>query len=173
MDNEDELYMVSINRTKIDTANIQITYKIRVSNTGEIEGTAEEITEIIPDGYSYYQEDNEISWEERNGALVTDILKDETIQPGEYKEIEIVLRWDGGEENFGEKDNLVILSQVNNPAGYEDINEEDNQSLSSMVITVTTGLDRNDRIIIRAIVGVLILIDIGLILKFKNKIKEM
>ena len=50
---------------------------------------------------------------------------------------------------------------------------EDNQSLSSMIITVTTGLDRNDRIIIRAIVGVLILIDIGLILKFKNKIKEM
>ena len=63
---------VDIHRSKTDTADIKITYKIRVTNKGEIEGTAGEIIEIIPTGYSYYQEDNDIHWEERDGSLVTD-----------------------------------------------------------------------------------------------------
>ena len=169
---KDEIYKVDIHRKKTETAEVKITYKIRVTNKGEIEGTAEEITEMIPTGYSYYQEDNKVQWEERNGILVTDSLKDEPINAGEYKEIEIVLRWNKGEANFGEKDNRVILSKINNPAGYEDIDKEDNNAKSSMIITVATGLDKNDRIILLVIVAILILISIGLMFGRKKKEKK-
>ena len=169
INNKDEMYVVDIHRSKADTADIRIKYKIRVTNKGEIEGTAKEIVEIIPAGYDYYQEDNDIHWEERNGTLVTDALKDETIKPGEYKEIEIVLRWNTGEDNFGEKENLVILSGEENLAGYEDVNKEDNHSSSSMIITVATGLDRNDRIILIAAVQIFILLVIGLMFGRKEK----
>ena len=172
INNKDEIYKVDINRSKTETANIKITYKIRVTNKGELEGTAGEIVEIIPEGYSYYQEDNKVQWEERNGTLITDALKDETIKIGEYKEIEIVLRWDKGEDNFGQKDNFVSLSKMNNPAGYEDINKEDNKSKSSMIITVATGLDRNDRIAIIGIVQIVLVITIGLLFSYKKKEKK-
>ena len=174
--NKDELYAVDIHRSKVDTADVKITYKIRVSNTGEIEGTAGQIIEVIPEGYSYYQEDNTIYWEERNGIFVTDTLKDETIKPGEYKEIEIVLRWNRGEDNLGEKENLVILSQENNPAGYQDVKEEDNHSTSNMLITVATGLDSNGRIILTAVVtmvlSIILAVNVGLLVTYKERQKK-
>ena len=149
-----------------------MTYKIRVTNKGEIEGTTGEIVEIIPAGYSFNQEDNDIHWEERNGTLVTDALKDETIKPGEYKEVEIVLRWDRGEENFGQKENFVILTKISNPAGYEDTDKSDNKSTSNMIITVATGLDRNDRIIVTGIVQIVLVVTIGLLFSYKKKEKK-
>ena len=158
INNKDEMYVVDIHRSKTEIADIRITYKIRVTNKGEIEGTAGEIIEILPAGYSYYQEDNNIYWEERNGTLVTDILTNKIIQPGEYEEVEIVLRWNTGEDNFGEKENLVILSGEQNPAGYEDIDKEDNQSSSNMMITVSTGLDRNGRFILNVVLQILIFV---------------
>ena len=175
INNKDEMYVVDIHRNKTETADIRITYTIRVTNTGEIEGTAGQIMEIIPKGYSYYQEDNDIYWEERNGTFVTDTLKDETIEPGEYKEIEIVLRWNKGEENFGEKENLVILTEANNPAGYQDVNEGDNHSTSDMMITVATGLDTNGRIILTAsitmVLSIILAVNIGLFIACKKKEK--
>ena len=175
INNKDEMYVVDIHRSKTDTADIKITYKIRVTNKGEIEGTAGEIIEIIPTGYSYYQEDNNIHWEERDGTLVTNALANETIKPGEYKELEIVLRWDRGENNFGEKENLVILSGETNPAGYEDMNKEDNKSSSNMMITVATGLDRNGRFILMAVVtmvlSIILAVNVGLLVAHKKKQK--
>ena len=169
---KDQLYKVDIHRSKTETADIKITYKIRITNKGEIEGTAGEIVEVIPAGYSYNQEDNSIYWENKNGTLTTDALKDEMIQPGQYKEIEIVLRWEKGEDNFGQKDNLVILSNLSNPAGYEDVNKEDNSSSSSMLLTIATGLDRNDRIVIIGIVQIVLAISIGLLFSYKKKEKN-
>ena len=160
INNKDEMY----HRSKTDTADIKITYKIRVTNKGEIEGTAGEIIEIIPAGYSYYQEDNNIHWEERDGTLVTNALENETIEPGEYRELEIVLRWNTGEDNFGEKENLVILSGETNPAGYEDIDKNDNHSSSNMMITVATGLDRNGRFILNIALQILIFVAVVLLI---------
>ena len=149
--------------------NVKITYVIRVTNTGEIEGTVERLTELIPQGYSFNQEDNEIHWEQDNGILTTDALKNETIEPGKYKEIEITLRWNKGEANFGQKDNTVILSNVNNPAGYEDINKDDNSSKSQMILTIATGLDSTDKVVVIGIIEIVLVITVGLLLSYKKK----
>ena len=157
-----ELYKIDIHRNKIENSSIKVTYTIRITNTGEIEGNVTRLTEIIPNGFSYHQEDNELSWTEESGILTTDALKDEAIKPGEHKDIEIVLRWNGGENNLGEKDNTVILSTTTNPAGYQDINKEDNSSKSKMLITIATGLDSNDRVIMIGALQILILLAVGL-----------
>ena len=167
--NKDELYQVDVHRSKAETADIKVTYKIRITNKGEIEGSVGELIEVIPTGYEYVQEDNQINWENSNGILTTNTLKDETINPGEYKEVEVTLRWIKGAENFGQKNNLVIISDLENPAGYEDTNKEDNSSRSEMILTVATGLDRNDRIIIIGIVQIVLIISAGLIISYKKK----
>ena len=169
--NKDELYQVDVHRSKAETADIKVTYKIRITNKGEIEGSVGELIEVIPTGYEYVQEDNQINWENSNGILTTNTLKDETINPGEYKEVEVTLRWIKGAENFGQKNNLVIISDLENPAGYEDTNKEDNSSRSEMILTVATGLDRNDRIIIIGIVQIVLVISVGLLVSYKRKKK--
>ena len=172
INNKDELYKADIHRSKTTTTEIEVTYKIRITNTGEIEGQVGKITEIIPSGFEYRQEDNKMYWEETNGILTTDDLKEETIKPGESKEIEIKLRWMKGEENFGQKTNIVMISELSNPAGYTDINKEDNSSRSDMLLTIATGLDRNDRIIIIGVVQIVLAISIGLLLSYKKKVKK-
>ena len=166
---KDELYKLEIHRNKVNTADIRATYKIRVSNTGEIEGTVGKITDLIPNGFTFHQEDNKIRWEQANGLLSTDTLKSETIKPGEYKEIEIVLRWNKGEGNFGSKVNTVLMNNLSNAAGFEDINKDDNRSTSEMLFSIITGLDRNDLIIVIAVVQIVLAITIGLLLSYKKK----
>ena len=121
---------------------------------------------------SFYQEDNDIYWDNNNGVLTTDDLASEVIKPGENKEIEVTLRVNVGSENFGQKDNMVILTELGNPAGYEDIDKEDNNDTSSMILTIATGLDRNDRIVIIGIVQIVLAITIGLLLSYKKKEKH-
>ena len=171
IETKDELYKVEMHRSKVETADISIKYKIRISNVGEIEGTVNTLTEVIPNGYSFYQEDNSIVWEDNKGILTTTELQDETIQPGEYKEIEIVLRWNKGADNFGEKDNLVVLSNISNPAGYEDIYKEDNSSRDKMIVAISTGLDRNDKIVVIGTIQIVLAIVVGLLVSYKKKKK--
>ena len=154
--NRDELYKIDIHRNKIGSANVKVTYKIRITNTGEIEGTASKITDMIPEGFYYSAEDNKTAWKEEGGILVTEALQGSTIQPGESKEIDIVLRWNNGETNFGEKKNVAVISGVTNPAKYVDMDEKDNSDTSKMLITIETGgLDSQDKAIV-SIVGVMI-----------------
>ena len=166
-----EIYKVDVHRTKAETADVRVTYKIRITNKGEIEGNVGKLTDIIPAGYSFYQEDNNITWENNNGVLTTEELASEIINSGEYKEIEVTLRCNSGAENYGQKDNMVILTQISNPAGYEDIDKEDNNDTSRMIITIATGLDRNDRIIIIAIVQIVLVTSIGLLISYKKRVK--
>ena len=169
--NNEQLIKVEMHRNKVETADIKIIYKIRISNVGEIEGNVNTITDVIPEGYVFHQEDNEITWEETQGILTTKDLEGEVINPGEYTEIEMVLRWVKGEENFGEKTNLVLLSQISNPAGYEDINKEDNSSKTSMILTVATGLDKNDKIVVVAVIQIVLVTVFGLLLSYKKRRK--
>lgn len=165
---KDELSKIEIHRKKVEQTNVKITYKIKITNIGEIEGIAGEIQEIIPDGFSYNQEDNQTNWENSQGKLVTYDLARTTIQPGESIELEIVLQWNKNAENFGTKQNQVILAQTTNPANYKETNEEDNKSQANLIMTVSTG--ENTMIKVTILVGVMcILIGSGILIGDKVK----
>ena len=163
------LYKLEIHKTKIKTAEVKITYKIRITNTGKIEGTVGEIKEIIPAGCEYKAEDNEINWRTSGKTLVTTDLKDETIEPGKNKEIEITFRWKKGSNNLGKLKNTVLLSKIKNPAGFKEQTEADNSAESIMIVTVSTGsewhVEKN------AVIVVLIVLALGgiTIIRIKNK----
>lgn len=136
----DNLYKLDIHKNKVETAEIKVTYKIRVTNTGEIAGIANEIKETIPEELEFIQSDNEIKWDISGTTLKTTALEKETIEPGEYKEIEITLRWKKGDNNLGEVTNKVELSKISNQANFKVQTEEDTKAESKMIITVSTGL---------------------------------
>ncbi|MBQ2937559.1 MAG: MucBP domain-containing protein [Clostridia bacterium] len=172
LETKDELYKLDIHRKKVSTADVRVTYTVCVSNVGEIEGSVDKITDIIPDGFSYHEEDNLVQWENNDGILTTTALKGQIIKPGESKEFEITLRWNNGDNNFGQKDNVVIIGEMSNPAGYQDVNQDDNRLISSMLLTVATGLDTDFGMLIILVEQVIILVICAIILiVYKKKEK--
>lgn len=166
-ENINEMYKLELSRNIVATANIKITYKIRITNIGEIEGYAEKIQEIIPKGFEFYQEDNKIKWIEEEGVLTTTDLKDNVIGKDDYKEIEIILRWNASNNNFGQKINTVVISQTRNPAKYEETNKEYNTAKLRILIAISTGLENKD--IILFINGIQILFAIGIAIVVYSK----
>ena len=67
------LQKVEIHRKKINSTNVKFVYNITVKNEGEIDGYATEITDYIPEGLEFMQEDNPIWTKEGNNKITTSI----------------------------------------------------------------------------------------------------
>ena len=133
---------VEIHRKKINTADLEVKYKIVVSNTGEISGTAK-VIDALPSGY-IVSSNNPTYWTSSNGNLETQV----ELQPGESKELEVVLKWVNGESSFGTGENIARITDINNPANYAETTQKDNEDKATIVTSVETGINRNVYLII-------------------------
>ncbi len=138
---------VELNKDRIENTIIKFRYQIRITNEGEIEGYATEISDYIPDGLKFNQADNP-KWREENGKIVTDQLKDTLLKPGESATIEVLLTWINGEDNLNLKVNVAEISEDENPSDSPDIDStpnnkkdgEDDIDDAPVVLTVVTGI---------------------------------
>ena len=130
-----KLEKVEIYRKKTEETSVQVEYKIKVMNTGEIAGTAV-IEENIPEGMKLANNDG--TWEEKEGKLIKVIPE---IGAGETKEYTVLLNWEQTGENMGEKANEVKLVETGNVPGFVDNNDKDNTSKANVIISVETGAE--------------------------------
>ena len=128
-----KLEKVEIYRKAAEDTSVQVEYKIKVSNTGEISGNAT-IEENIPEGMSLANNDG--TWEEQEGKLIKVIPE---IGAGETKEYTVLLNWEQSGNNMGEKANEVKLVETGNVPGFVDNNDKDNTSTANVIISVETG----------------------------------
>ena len=128
-----KLEKVEIYRKKTEETSVQIEYKIKVRNTGEIAGTTT-IEENLPEGMKLANNDG--MWEEQDGKLIKVIPE---IGAGETKEYTVLLNWEQTGENMGEKANEVKLVETGNVPGFVDNNDKDNTSKANVIISVETG----------------------------------
>ena len=128
-----KLEKVEIYRKSTESTSVQVEYKIKVSNTGEVRGNAT-IEENIPAGMSLANNDG--TWEEQEGKLIKVIPE---IGAGETKEYTVLLNWKQTGENMGEKANEVKLVETGNVPGFVDNNDKDNTSNANVIISVETG----------------------------------
>ena len=128
-----KLEKVEIYRKSTESTSVQVEYKIKVSNTGEVSGNAT-IEENIPEGMSLANNDG--TWEEQEGKLIKVIPE---IGAGETKEYTVLLNWEQTGENMGEKANEVKLVETGNVPGFVDNNDKDNTSNANVIISVETG----------------------------------
>ncbi|MFR5952009.1 MAG: MucBP domain-containing protein, partial [Clostridia bacterium] len=117
-----KLEKVEIYRKSTESTSVQVEYKIKVSNTGEVSGNAT-IEENIPEGMSLANNDG--TWEEQEGKLIKVIPE---LGAGETKEYTVLLNWEQTGENMGEKANEVKLVETGNVPGFVDNNDKDNTS---------------------------------------------
>ena len=171
-DDPEEVVKVELGNHKIETAVIKFTYQIRITNEGNMAGYAEEITDYIPEGLEFVEEDNE-GWElsEDGETVTTTQLNDTLLEPGESVVIEITFRWINGQNNLGVKTNWAEISEDSdeNHEPVEDIDStpdnfekgEDDIDEASVVLSIVSGIGGH---YIGVITGVLVILGAGLVL---------
>ena len=142
---------VDLGRRDIDKVTVKFEFQIKVTNEGEIAGYAKEVTDYIPEGLRFVQEDNP-DWYTReplNGRerVATKQLENTLLQPGESATISILLTWINGQDNMGLKTNIAEISQDYNDSNTPDIDStpdnfeegEDDIDDAPVMLTVALG----------------------------------
>ena len=155
-DDPEEVVKVEIKESRLNKVVVKFRYSIRVYNEGEIAGYAKEVKDYIPEGLKFVQADNP-EWKQlETGEVVTDQLKDTLLQPGEYADVEILLTWINGKNNFGLKVNVAEISKDYNDSNTPDIDstpdnrkeDEDDIDDAPVILTVKTGAGLNKEYVI-------------------------
>ena len=133
-----KLEKVDIYRKSTENTSVQVEYKIKVMNTGEVEGRAI-IEDKLPEGMTLANNDG--TWEEstngNNETTITKVIPE--IGAGETKEYTVLLNWKTSGNNMGNKVNEVALTETDNVPGFKDGNDKDNTDNATVSISVETG----------------------------------
>ena len=125
---------IEIHRKEIDNTNLQVKYQIIAQNDGGIEGTAK-VVEKIPAGFQVASGTSSEWVKDTDGNLSADVK----LQPNETKTWEVILDWEKEEDNFGKKINQVTLTNLQNPAGFDETNAKDNTAEADVYVAIATG----------------------------------
>ena len=167
--NKNNIFQVSVHRKELENTELKIKYLIKIENTGEIPGTAGIVTDQIPEGLEFYAEDNADYWQIKDGVAITDKLDGELIEPGEYKELEIVLRCTNLGDKVGLQTNKAVAENMKNDPNFEDSNSEDDLGECELLISVGLGGQDIVKILLISIVALIVVAKI--INKFRRRSK--
>ena len=142
---------VDLGRQDINNVTVKFEFQIKITNEGEIAGYAKEITDYIPEGLRFVQEDNP-DWYTReplNGRerVATKLLENTLLQPGESATVEITLTWINDKNNLNLKVNVAEISEDYNESNTPDIDStpnnqvegEDDQDDAPVILSLQTG----------------------------------
>lgn len=143
---ETKLAKLDINPKYINNTNIIIEYKIKVTNEGRIAGFAKKIVDYLPNDVKFSSELNP-DWYETNGVVYNASLANTLINPGETKEIILLLTKKMNENNTGIINNNAEIYEASNELGMADVDSipgnkvqgEDDLSAADALISLNTG----------------------------------
>ena len=126
---------------------IIVEYKIKVTNEGAISGFVKKIADYMPIEMKFNSELNKDWYISENGVLYNSSLANTIINPGESKEVTLLLTKKMTEDNLGLYHNEAEIYEAYNDLGIEDtdsreankVSNEDDISSADVLITVKTG----------------------------------
>ena len=167
---------VELSARDLNLNNVLIEYKIQIKNEGNIPGYASSIVDKIPEGLTFNSELNE-TWYVKDNKAYNQTLANTLINPGETKEVTLVLTKQITNDNLGSFNNVAEIEKSYNDYSIADIDStagnmqdgEDDQSSALTTILIGTG-----RTIMKvSIITVVILGGIGLaVLVLKKKVAK-
>lgn len=103
-----------------NTKDVLVKYVIKVENEGNVEGTATEVKDYLPKGLIFVPNMNK-DWKDNGDGTISSMkLANENIKPGEYREIEVILKWDFNWEDTGNKTNWAEIQKDTNKYNISD-----------------------------------------------------
>ena len=137
---------IEIDGKKINQTNVEIDYVIKIKNNGDIAGYAKEIWDYLPEQLEYNMSQN-TNWKLQNGRLVSNELENVIIEPGEEREIHLILTKDMKDDNVGTIINVAEIGVDYNERGTSDLNseagnnnpDENDYGMATLIIGIKTG----------------------------------
>lgn len=163
---------VEINRKQVAGSVVVLEYTIKVKNNGEVAGYAKNVIDYLSNGLVFSSELNP-DWYLSGNELYTNKFANEVINPGEEKEVKLVLTKTMTNENTGVVNNRAEIAEAYNEYGISDINSTPNNNMpgendlgsADVIIGISTGGTIAAYIILVIINTVLIAIAIKLMIK--------
>ena len=131
----------------VNNTSIIVEYKLRVTNEGAIAGYVKKLVDYMPSEMKFNSELNKDWYTSENGILYNSSLANTLINPGESKEVTLILTKKMTEENLGLYHNTAEIYEAYNDLGIQDIDStpgnnkagEDDISSADVLITLKTG----------------------------------
>lgn len=133
-----KLGKVEIKAKEIEDAVVELTYKITIKNTGDISGSVDRIVDNLPKDTKLVEGKNSIWYMGNDGNAYYEGLKDQQIEPGEEKTINITIQKQVTADNVGVLMNKASILKTTNKEGMTE-NKEGNDSTQEMIISISTG----------------------------------
>lgn len=145
--NNKTLAKVEIASKDVNDTTVIIEYTIIIKNEGNLAGYAKSIVDYLPSDLKFSSELNKDWYIGKNGNLYNEALANTLIQPGESKEIKLVVTKTMNEENLGTINNSAEIAESYNDYGIEDVDsvsgnkssKEDDYGSADMLISLNTG----------------------------------
>ena len=173
--NDSTFAKVEIAPKDLEGTLVILEYTIKVKNTGEIPGYINNIVDYLPSGLTFSSELNS-NWYLSGKYLYTKSLENEKINPGEEREVKLILTKTMSENNTGLINNRAEIYETYNEYGNMDIDSIPNNQVDSEddfgSVDVIIGIKTGGTIIIYIILTIinLCLIFIAIKMMIKNKI---
>lgn len=141
-----KLAEVAIGR-KVQNSTVAIEYSIKITNEGNVAGYAKNIVDYKAKELTFKSEINPNWYVGNDGNIYTTSLANSLIQPGETKEIKLILTKQLNANGTGIINNRAEIKESYNEYGIKDKDSiagnnsqgEDDQSSADVIITVRTG----------------------------------
>lgn len=145
---KEQLAKVEIDAKALAASTVLVEYTMQVTNEGELGGYANEIVDYIPKDLNFNSEINKQWYKSTDGNIHTTALSKELINPGESKEVKLILTKTMTENNTGLTTNKAEIVKSNNDASIPDkdstsgnnVSGEDDMSSAELIISIRTGI---------------------------------
>lgn len=172
--NDAKLAKIEVASKQINNTNIEIEYRIVVNNEGEEDAYVNEIIDYLPQELDFSAILNKNWIKNSEGNLINSSLSGKKIQPGESREVKLILTKELNSNNIGTFVNAAEIGLTKNDEGLSDIDSidsnrdknEDDYSEAELIISIKTGIVRN--ILICLVLIILAVISIIIFCKYKN-----
>ena len=138
-----EVPKIDVAKNRASSTDIKVYYTIRVRNAGETAGYATEIKDYIPNGLTFDGNENS-GWYYSDGCAITNNLSNTLIQPGEYADVKLTLRFNHNAENLGLVSNIA---EISNDADENKLDVVDKDSTPNNMASYEDDIDSADFII--------------------------
>lgn len=129
------------------SSSMVVKYKFTIKNEGGIAGYVKKLADYLPKELKFNSELNPDWYEGKDGVIYNNSLANVLINPGESKEITLLLTKNMNSEDFGLIHNSAEIYETSNDYGVLDIDstpankaeKEDDYSTADVLTTVKTG----------------------------------
>lgn len=120
----DKKATIELSEEDLNNSTMLLEYTIIVTNNSKIAGYAKSIVDYLPQGMAFNSELNPDWYLSKNGNLYCTSIANLKINPGEHKEIKLVLTKKNSGQNTGLIRGRTEIKETYNEKGLEEINAE-------------------------------------------------